>query len=103
LANLDDIPTKSSWNYDDRYIKLATELTSVTKTLKVDTWTTMVSINDLDAGTYAIQINSGNVYASGIFSTCHGTDSVIDEIPLHVADSGTNTWRPYARISGNNL
>jgi len=54
-------------------------------------------------GTYAIQISSGNVVASGIFTACGGTDTVIDEIPLHVADKGTNTWRPYARISGANL
>jgi len=63
----------------------------------------MTTINGLDAGTYAIQIKSGTVYASGIFTTCHGTDTVTDEIPLHVSNSSTNTWRPYARVNGNNL
>lgn len=63
----------------------------------------MEAVSGLDAGTYAIQISSGNVYASGVFTACGGTDSVIDEIPLHVADKGTNTWRPYARISAGQL
>jgi hypothetical protein len=80
----------------------ATELAKVTKTLKVDTWTDMGEISSY-TGTYAIQISSGNVYASGVFTACGGTDSVIDEIPLHVADKGTNTWRPYARIKAGQL
>lgn len=80
----------------------ATELAKVTKTLKVDTWTDMAAVSTY-IGTYAIQISSGNVMASGIFTACGGTDSVIDEIPLHVADKGTNTWRPYARISAGQL
>lgn len=80
----------------------AIELVSVEKTLAVSTWTDMAAVNTY-TGTYAIQINSGNVYASGVFTACGGTDSVIDEIPLHVADKGTNTWRPYARISAGQL
>lgn len=79
-----------------------TELVSVEKTLVVTSWTTMKAINTLSAGTYAIQISSGTLYASGIFTACHGTDAIIDEIPLHVSDTG-NTWRPYARVSGKNL
>lgn len=84
------------------FVKASSELANVTKTLKVDTWTTMVAVNTLDAGTYAIQINSETLYAGGIFTVCHGTDTIIDEIPLHVTDT-VGTWRPYARISGNNL
>ena len=79
------------------------QIAKVSKSLKVDTWTSMKTINGLSAGTYVIQISSGNVYASGVFTACGGTDSVIDEIPLHVSDKGTNTWRPYARISNNDL
>lgn len=76
----------------------------VTKTLKVDEWTNMVAINSLTAGTYAVQIYSGNLYASGVFSACGGTDILIDEIPLHVSNSTSGeTWRPYARVNGNNL
>jgi len=92
-----------SWNLAEIGINQPSEIFNNSATLKVDTWTNMATINTLDAGTYTIQINSGNVYASGIFTACGGTDSVIDEIPLHVSDKGTNTWRPYARVSGNNL
>ena len=80
----------------------ATQLAKVTKTLAVNAWTDMGAVSSY-TGTYAIQISSGNVYASGVFTACGGTDSVIDEIPLHVADKGTNTWRPYARISAGQL
>lgn len=54
------------------------------------------------SGTYAIQINNGNLYASGIFSVCGGTDAITDEIPLHVSSTSA-TWRPYARISAGQL
>ena len=86
---------------------------NTTKTLVVSTWQTVKDNIDtsLDAGTYAIQISytkTGNdgysMYASGIFSTCHASDGITDEIPLHVTNSKSGaSWRPYARISENNL
>ena len=77
------------------------ELASVQKTLVVSTWTDMAAISTY-SGTYAIQISDGTLYASGIFSVCGGTDTIIDEIPLHVSSTGA-TWRPYARISAGQL
>lgn len=79
----------------------ATQLASVKKTLKVDTWTDMGAVSTY-SGTYAIQISDGTLYASGTFSVCGGTDAIIDEIPLHVSSTGA-TWRPYARISAGQL
>ena len=98
MTNFDGAPAWRTINVSTA----ATQLAKVSKSLKVATWTDMAAVSSY-TGTYAIQINSGNVYASGVFTACGGTDSVIDEIPLHVADKGTNTWRPYARISAGQL
>jgi len=82
----------------------AQQLFSGAKTLTVSSWTTIAAVNTLEAGTYAISISSGTLYASGMFTACQGTDVMIDEIVLHVSNSTSGqTWRPYARISGNNL
>lgn len=102
-ATTADNSDKLDGYHHSAFVKVATELAKVTKTLEVNTWTSMADISSLDAGTYAIQIKSGTVYASGVFTACHGTDTVIDEIPLHVSNSSTNTWRPYARVSGVDL
>jgi hypothetical protein len=74
---------------------------SVTKTLNVDSWTNVGGFTG--TGTYAIQISCGDLYASGILSGCGGSDTVIDEVPLHVTNKGANTWRPYVRVSGTQL
>jgi hypothetical protein len=93
-----------SWSLTEIGVNIPLELTKVTKSLVVTGWTDMVSISSTDAGTYAIQISANTVMASGIFTICGGTDSVIDEIPLHVTDTANaNTWRPYARVSGAQL
>lgn len=82
----------------------ATQLFNSTATLSVSEWTTISAVNTLAVGTYAIQIVASGLYASGIFSACGGSDVMIDEIVLHVANATSSaTWRPYARISGNNL
>lgn len=83
--------------------KSASQLVSVEKTLTVSTWEDVAAINTLAAGTYAIQINSGVLYASGIFTACGATDAVTDEIPLHVSSTSATTWRPYARVHSNYL
>ena len=75
---------------------------TATKTLKVSEWTLIGAVNTYDAGTYVLQIHSGNMYASGVFSLCKNTDAINDEIPLHVTNT-SNGWRPYAKINGNNL
>lgn len=82
----------------------AQQLFSGAKTLAVNSWQTIAAVNTLEAGTYAISISSGTLYASGVFTSCAGSDVIVDEIVLHVANSTSGqTWRPYARISGNNL
>jgi hypothetical protein len=75
--------------------------TSVTKTLNVDNWTEVSGFTG--TGTFAIQINCGDLYASGILSGCGGGDTVVDEVPLHVTNKGVNTWRPYVRVNGGQL
>jgi hypothetical protein len=74
---------------------------SVTKTLNVDSWTNVSGFTG--TGTYAIQINCEDLYASGILSGCGGSDTVIDEVPLHVTNKGANTWRPYVRVNGSQI
>lgn len=66
-------------------------------------WTdTGYTFTDLESGTYAVQVTSTNLVASGIMSVYKNIqDSVGDEIPLHVY--GTAGWRPYLRTSANKL
>ena len=79
-----------------------TTLYDDTITIPVGEWDDLALVNSLDAGTYAISINSGDLYASGTFALCGNTDNRYDEIVLHVT-AKTGSWRPYARIKGNNL
>lgn len=93
----------SATTYAPSLANLVVQIFNSTKTLKVSEWTTIAAVNTYDAGTYALQISSGTtLYASGVFSLCKNNDAINDEIPLHVS-STSNAWRPYARISGNNL
>jgi len=96
MTNADGAP---AW----RTINLSTAAisASVTKTLNVDSWTDVSGFTG--TGTYAIQINCGDLYASGILSGCGGGDTVVDEVPLHVTNKGVNTWRPYVRVNGGQL
>ena len=60
------------------------------------------TFESLDAGTYAIQLTSDNLVASGIMSVLKNVvDTIGDEIPLHVY--GTAGWRPYLRTIDNKL
>lgn len=72
-------------------------------TLTSASWTdTGYTFKDLTTGTYAIQLTSDNLVASGIMSVyINLTDTVGDEIPLHVY--GTASWRPYLRTFANKL
>ena len=71
--------------------------------VSTSTWTnTGYTFESLDAGTYAIQLTSDNLIASGIMSVLKNVvDTVGDEIPLHVY--GTAGWRPYLRTRENKL
>lgn len=82
----------------------AEEIYNNSTSLTVSSWTSIKDISAYDEGTYAISISASNLYASGIFSICGGTDVMIDEIVLHVSNKTNGaTWRPYARVSGKNL
>lgn len=71
--------------------------------LKNSSWTdTGYSISGLETGSYMIQVTSTNMVASGIFSVQKSlTDTMGDEIPLHVY--GSAGWRPYLRTNGTKL
>ena len=89
---------------DTSPISLSKTIASNTKyRLSTSTWiNTSGTFTSLDAGTYVIQLTSDNLVASGIMSVLKNvTDTVGDEIPLHVY--GTAGWRPYLRTLGNTL
>ena len=67
------------------------------------TWTDTDYVFDTtETATYAIQLTSTNLIASGIMSIYNNLeDSVGDEIPLHVY--GTSGWRPYLRTNAKKL
>lgn len=71
--------------------------------VSTSSWTnTGYTFESLDAGTYAIQLTSDNLVASGIMSVLKNVvDTMGDEIPLHVY--GTAGWRPYLRTRENKL
>lgn len=71
--------------------------------VSTSSWTnTGYTFESLDAGTYAIQLTSDNLIASGIMSVLKNVvDTMGDEIPLHVY--GTAGWRPYLRTRENKL
>lgn len=77
--------------------------TNAKYTVSTSSWVnTGYTFESLDAGTYAIQLISDNLIASGIMSVLKNvTDTVGDEIPLHVY--GTAGWRPYLRTRENKL
>lgn len=77
--------------------------TNQSYSLKNSSWTdTGYSISGLETGSYMIQVTSTNMVASGIFSVQKSlTDTMGDEIPLHVY--GSAGWRPYLRTNGTKL
>lgn len=66
-------------------------------------WTdTGYEFDTTETATYAIQLTSTNLIASGIMSIYNNLeDSTGDEIPLHVY--GTAGWRPYLRTNAKKL
>lgn len=92
------------------YAKIAGQLNSTAlitdkkfTSLTNASWTdTGYTFTELESGTYAIQVTSDNLVASGIMSVYTNIeDSIGDEIPLHVY--GTAGWRPYLRTSAKKL
>lgn len=77
--------------------------TNQSYSLKNSSWEdTGYSISGLETGSYMIQVISTNMVASGIFSVQKSlTDTMGDEIPLHVY--GSAGWRPYLRTYGTKL
>ena len=71
--------------------------------LSSNTWSnTGYVVKNLTSGTYMIQLLSTGVVASGVMSVLNNsTDTIGDEIPLHV--NGTAAWRPYLRTFNGNL
>ena len=106
--------TREIWTHGVFYTQRLTQGESVPFNVEVN-WQNFLVLNLPEAGTYAIQIQYGGVYYSGMFSysaynvqkTGNGTDAdfiaqqnfIEEEIPLHA--SGTNTYQgnqSYARI-----
>lgn len=71
--------------------------------LSSNTWSdTGYVVKNLTSGTYMIQLLSTGLVASGVMSVLNNsTDTIGDEIPLHV--NGTAVWRPYLRTFNGNL